>query len=109
MTERSNEEIVAQIHELLETRVAPAVASHGGIVNFVDYKDGILKLQMSGSCAGCAGSTATLKYGIENMMKHYVPEILAIEAEDDAITNPYFTDMRDLEEIELDDINNKPL
>ena len=109
MTDRSNEDIVAQIHELLESRVAPAVASHGGIVNFVDYKDGILKLQMSGSCAGCAGSTATLKYGIENMMKHFIPEILAIEAEDDDITSPYYTHMDDLEEISLDDTDNKPL
>ena len=90
MTERTNEEIIEQIKELLETRVAPAVAGHGGEVNFVSYTDGLLKLQMSGACAGCAGSTATLKYGVENMMKHFIPEIQEIEAEDDEITNPYY-------------------
>ena len=89
---REPQEIIEQIHDLLETRVAPAVASHGGIVNYVDYNDGVLKLQMSGSCAGCASSTMTLKYGIEGMMKHYVPEIHTIEAEDDVVTNPFYTE-----------------
>ena len=103
MTERTNEEIIEQIKELLETRVAPAVASHGGEVNFVEYNNGLLKLQMSGACAGCAGSTATLKYGVENMMKHFVPEIEEIEAEDDVVTNPFYAS--DFETIPLREID----
>ena len=80
---RSHEEIVANIKAVLKTHVAPAVASHGGEVNFVEFKDGLLTLQMSGACSGCAGSQQTLKYGVENMMKHYVPEVNAIVGEDD--------------------------
>lgn len=106
MTERTNEEIIEQIKELLETRVAPAVASHGGEVNFVEYKDGVLRLQMSGACAGCAGSTATLKYGVENMMRHFVPEIQEIEAEDDVVTNPFYSDNIDMIPIQEININD---
>ena len=87
---RSHEEIVANIKAVLKTHVAPAVASHGGEVNFVDFKEGLLTLQMSGACSGCAGSQQTLKYGVENMMKHYVPEVLAIEGEDDPNHNDPF-------------------
>lgn len=104
MTNRTETEIIEQINELLETRVAPAVASHGGEVNFVSYADGVLKLQMSGACAGCAGSTMTLKHGIEGMMMHYIPEITAIEAEDDVVVNPFYNeDTIPLHEIDIND------
>ena len=82
-TERSydaeEQEIVDQIKELLETRVRPAVAQDGGDIIFHSYDDGIVKLEMHGACAGCPSSTATLKSGIENMLKHYVPEVIAVE------------------------------
>ncbi len=73
------QEIVDQIKELLETRVRPAVAQDGGDIIFHSYEDGIVKLEMHGSCSGCPSSTATLKNGIENMLKHYVPEVQAVE------------------------------
>ena len=76
---RSNEEIITQIKELIETNIKPAVAGHGGVVNFVDYQDGALTLEMSGACSGCAGSMATLQQGIEGMMKHYVPEVKEVK------------------------------
>ena len=68
-------EIADQIKELLESRVRPAVASDGGDIIFRGYRDGIVSLQMQGSCSGCPSSTATLKHGIENMLKHYIPEV----------------------------------
>jgi|TARA_B110000503_G_scaffold132014_1_gene207472 NFU1 iron-sulfur cluster scaffold homolog, mitochondrial len=89
MTDRTEVEIIEQIHDLLKRLVAPAVASHGGEVNFISYANGVLKLQMSGACAGCAGAAATLKQGIEIMMKEYIPEITTIEGEDDVVINPY--------------------
>jgi len=72
-------ELVLQIRELLDTRVRPAVARDGGDIDFVKFEDGIVWLQMKGACAGCPSSTATLKLGIENMLKHYVPEIKSVE------------------------------
>lgn len=74
------QEIVDQIKELIETRVRPAVAQDGGDIIFHAYKDGIVKLEMHGACSGCPSSSATLKSGIENMLKHYVPEVVAVEA-----------------------------
>lgn len=73
-------EIVKQIKELIETRVRPAVAQDGGDIVFHDYTDGVVRLEMHGACSGCPSSTATLKQGIENMLKHYVPEVVAVEA-----------------------------
>jgi len=73
------QEIVDQIKELLETRVRPAVAQDGGDIIFHSYEDGIVKLEMHGACSGCPSSTATLKSGIENMLKHYVPEVISVE------------------------------
>ena len=72
-------EIVAQIKELLDTRVRPAVASDGGDIVFRGYRDGIVKLHMQGACSGCPSSSATLKHGIENMLRHYVPEVQGVE------------------------------
>ncbi|HEY6431709.1 MAG TPA: NifU family protein [Acetobacteraceae bacterium] len=74
-----DEEIVAQIRELLDTRVRPAVAADGGDIVFRGYREGVVRLYMQGSCAGCPSSRATLKHGIENMLRHYVPEVVAVE------------------------------
>ena len=68
-------DIVKQIKELLDTRVRPAVAMDGGDTIYDSFKDGIVYLHMQGACSGCPSSTATLKMGIENMLKHYVPEV----------------------------------
>jgi len=73
-------EVVAQIKELLETRVRPAVAQDGGDIIFEHYEDGVVYLHMQGSCSGCPSSTATLKAGIENMLRHYVPEVVEVRA-----------------------------
>lgn len=75
-----DDEVVAQIKELLETRVRPAVAQDGGDIVFQDFRDGVVYLHMQGSCAGCPSSTATLKMGIENLLKHYVPEVVEVQA-----------------------------
>lgn len=75
----NEQEVVDQIIELLETRVRPAVAQDGGDIIFHSFKEGIVRLEMHGSCAGCPSSTATLKSGIENMLKHYIPEVMAVE------------------------------
>lgn len=77
--EPADAEIVAQIKELLDTRVRPAVASDGGDIVFRGYRDGIVKLHMQGACSGCPSSSATLKHGIENMLRHYVPEVVRVE------------------------------
>ncbi|MFC7049750.1 NifU family protein [Emcibacter nanhaiensis] len=75
-----DDEIVTQIKELLETRVRPAVARDGGDIVFHAFSDGIVYLHMQGACAGCPSSTATLKYGIQNLLKHYIPEVESVEA-----------------------------
>lgn len=73
-----DDEIIVQIKELLETRVRPAVAQDGGDIVFHSFEDGVVYLHMQGSCSGCPSSTATLKMGIENMLRHYVPEVLEV-------------------------------
>ena len=73
-------EIVAQIRELIETRVRPAVASDGGDIVYRGFRDGVVYLQMQGACSGCPCSTATLKHGIEGLLKHYVPEVTEVRA-----------------------------
>lgn len=73
-------DIVKQIRELIDTRVRPAVAQDGGDIIFRGFEDGIVQLELHGSCSGCPSSTITLKNGIETMLKHYVPEVIAVEA-----------------------------
>lgn len=73
-------EIVGQIKELLETRVRPVVAQDGGDITFQAYDQGIVYLNMVGACAGCPASTQTLKHGVENMLKHFVPEVVEVRA-----------------------------
>jgi len=75
-----DDEIVSQIKELLDTRVRPAVAMDGGDIVYHGFEDGIVFLHMQGACAGCPSSTATLKMGIENMLKHYIPEVVEVRA-----------------------------
>lgn len=89
---RSDAEVIEQIKHILETNVAPAVANHGGMIDFVSYEDGHLRLILGGACSGCASSTITLKMGVENMVKHYVPEVHTITAEDDpnSTVDPYY-------------------
>ncbi len=72
-------EVVATIKDLIETRVRPAVAQDGGDITFQGYRDGVVFLNMRGACAGCPSSTATLKHGIENLLRHFVPEVRGIE------------------------------
>lgn len=80
VVEEGSEEIVATIKELLETRVRPAVAQDGGDITFHGYKEGRVFLRMRGACAGCPSSTATLQHGIQNLLKHFIPEVETVEA-----------------------------
>ncbi len=75
-------DVVKQIKELLDTRVRPAVAMDGGDIIYNDFQDGIVYLKMQGACSGCPSSTATLKMGIENMLKHYIPEVQEVRPVD---------------------------
>ena len=70
---------VESIKELLETRIRPAVAGDGGDITFKGFRDGIVYLAMKGACAGCPSSTATLKHGIQNLFRHFLPEVQAVE------------------------------
>lgn len=78
--EASGDPVIAQIIELIDTRVRPAVAMDGGDIVFHSFDEGVVRLEMHGACSGCPSSTATLKAGIENMLKHYIPEVQAVEA-----------------------------
>lgn len=72
-------ETVATIKDLIETRVRPAVANDGGDITFRGFREGIVYLDMKGSCAGCPSSTATLKHGIQNLLRHFVPEVVEVQ------------------------------
>ncbi len=76
----ANADIVAQIGELLETRIRPAVAGDGGDIAYRGFKDGVVYLTLQGACSGCPSSTATLKHGIEGLLKHYIPEVTEVRA-----------------------------
>lgn len=75
-----DDEVVSQIKELLDTRVRPAVAQDGGDIVYHGFEEGVVYLHLQGACAGCPSSSVTLKMGIENMLKHYVPEVIRVEA-----------------------------
>ena len=77
--EKSNE-IVDKINEVLDTKIRPAVARDGGDIVFLSFKDGIVKVQLKGSCSGCPSSIMTLKQGVQNLLCHYVPEVKSVEA-----------------------------
>ena len=78
--DEADAETVDTIKDLIETRVRPAVANDGGDITFRGYKEGIVYLDMKGSCAGCPSSTATLKHGIQNLLKHFVPDVVEVQA-----------------------------
>ncbi len=82
---REHDEIVKDIKTVLEEKVAPSVAAHNGAIGFIDFAmdTGVATLKLSGSCSGCAMSKMTLQQGVENLLKHYVPEVQAIVSEDD--------------------------
>ncbi len=77
--ETDDDEVVSQIKELLDTRVRPAVAQDGGDIVYHGFDDGVVYLHMQGACSGCPSSAITLKSGIENLLKHYVPEVVRVE------------------------------
>jgi len=77
--DKADSEIVVTIKELLDTRVRPAVAQDGGDITFRGYQNGTVFLHMKGACAGCPSSTATLKHGIQNLLRHFVPEVEHVE------------------------------
>lgn len=81
--DEADKEIVDTIKDLLDTRVRPAVAQDGGDIMFQSYKDGIVYLKMRGACANCPSSTATLRHGIENLLKHFIPEIQEVRPVDE--------------------------
>jgi len=113
MTEqRSNDEVIEVIKELIETHVKPAVASHGGNIEFVSFENGNLVVMLGGACSGCAGSTMTLKMGVEQMMQHYVPEVTSVESLDDptSTVDPYYSDpfmFDDWDTISMEDITDE--
>jgi Fe-S cluster biogenesis protein NfuA len=78
--EGEDAEIVREIKEVLDTRIRPAVAQDGGDITFQGYEAGVVFLNMQGSCSGCPSSTVTLKRGVENTLKHYVPEVIEVRA-----------------------------
>ena len=71
-------ETVATIKELIETRVRPAVANDGGDITFRGFKEGVVYLDMKGACAGCPSSTATLRHGIQNLLRHFIPDVTEV-------------------------------
>lgn len=76
----ADEDIILQIRELLEARIRPAVARDGGDIIYQGFRNGVVYLRMQGACSGCPSSTATLKNGIESLLKHYVPEVTEVRA-----------------------------
>jgi len=82
-TNDEDSEVVKQIKELIEIKVRPAVAMDGGDIIFHSFEEGIVRLVLKGSCSGCPSSTITLKNGIENMLKHYIPEVEGVEQVED--------------------------
>ena len=92
---RTKEQIVEEINSIVEKNIQPSVEMHGGVVKLQDFDmdTGVALMLMSGACSGCASSSVTLKLGVENMVKHYVPEVHTITAEDDpnSTVDPYYS------------------
>ena len=78
--QKEESEVVTKIKEVLESKIRPAVARDGGDIKFKSFNDGIVTVELQGSCSGCPSSTVTLKRGVENMLKHYVPEVNSVES-----------------------------
>ena len=92
--DRTKEEIIKEIESIVEKNIQASVEMHGGVVKLQDFdmETGVALMLMSGDCSGCASSSVTLKLGVENMLKHYVPEVNAVEGMDDPNFNdPYYT------------------
>ena len=77
---KNYKEIEKQIIKVLETKIKPAVARDGGDIKFIEFKDGIVKVQLQGSCSGCPSSIITLKKGVQNLLTHYIPDVKQVEA-----------------------------
>lgn len=91
---RTKEQIIEEINSIVEKNIQPSVEMHGGVVKLQDFDmdTGVALMLMSGACSGCASSSVTLKLGVENMLKHYVPEVNAVEGVDDPNFNdPYYS------------------
>ena len=96
MSDRTKEEIIENINHIVANNIQPGVEMHGGVVKLKDFdmETGVALMLMSGGCSGCASSSVTLKLGVENMLKHYVPEVNAVEGVDDPEYNdPYYKEM----------------
>ena len=96
MSDRTKEEIIENINHIVANNIQPGVERHGGVVKLKDFdmETGVALMLMSGACSGCASSSVTLKLGVENMLKHYVPEVNAVEGVDDPEYNdPYYKEM----------------
>ena len=78
--EKEESEVVTKIKEVLESKIRPAVARDGGDIKFKSFNDGVVTVELQGSCSGCPSSTVTLKRGVENMLRHYVPEVNSVES-----------------------------
>ena len=77
---KNKDDTVSKIIDVLNTKIRPAVAKDGGDIKFVEFNDGIVKVQLQGSCSGCPSSTMTLKQGVQNLLTHYLPEVKGVEA-----------------------------
>ncbi len=89
---RTNDEVIRDIQKILDESILPHVQSTGGHVSLQKYEDGVATMFLTGACSGCAMSSATLKMGIENMLKYYVPEVHAVEGVEDpnSTVDPYY-------------------
>jgi Fe-S cluster biogenesis protein NfuA len=90
---RTDEEVVAEIENLIEIQIQPSVAMHGGVVTLHSFKEGVATMFMSGACSGCGSSTQTLKIGIENLLSYHIPEVKSVEGVDDEQSEvaPYYS------------------
>ena len=90
---RTDEEVVAEIENLIEIQIQPSVAMHGGVVTLHSFKGGAATMFMSGACSGCGSSTQTLKMGIENLLSYHIPEVKSVEGVDDEQSEvaPYYS------------------
>jgi NFU1 iron-sulfur cluster scaffold homolog, mitochondrial len=96
--EEEDDEIVAMIKELLDSRIRPTVQEDGGDIIFMGFEDGIVKLKMQGSCSSCPSSIVTLKNGVQNMLQFYIPEVVSVEQVKDAVDNVVESEFDKLEE-----------
>lgn len=97
LPDADDDETVAMIKELLDTRIRPTVQEDGGDILYMGFEDGIVKLKMQGSCTGCPSSTVTLKNGVQNMLQFYVPEVLGVEQVEDEADEVGKTEFEKLE------------